>query len=88
MNSTDTISISKLRENAAKVIDEVAKKGESLTILSRSEPKAVIAEFGYFKALEEAVLDLTDTLEAERAKKESKTSLFSYIKKRWGSEII
>lgn len=88
MDGTATISISKLRENAAKVIDEVARKGEPLTILSRSEPKAVIAEFEYFKALEEAVLDLTDTQEAERAKKEPKTLLSSYIKKRWGSEIV
>ena len=88
MNGTDTISISKLRENVAKVIDEVTRKGEPLTILSRSEPKVVIADFGYFKALEEAVLDLTDTQEAERAKKEAKAPLSTYIKKRWGSEIV
>jgi len=88
MNGTATISISKLRENAAKVIDEVTRKGEPLTILSRSEPKAVIADYEYFKALEEAVFDLTDTQEVERAKKESRTPLSSYIKKRWGTENI
>ncbi|MCH7641160.1 type II toxin-antitoxin system Phd/YefM family antitoxin [Patescibacteria group bacterium] len=85
MNGT-TISISKLRQNTSKVINSVVKRGEPLTILSRSEPKAVIADFDYFNALEEAVLDLTDTKEAEKAKKEPRTTLSSYIKKRWGNE--
>lgn len=82
MNST--VSISELRKNVARAVRLVAKKGESLVILQRSKPRAVLADFDYFNALEEAVMDLTDAAEAERAKKEPRILLKDYVKKRWG----
>ena len=84
MNST-TISISDLRKNVAKSIDSVVKKGEPLFIIQRSKPRAVLADADYFNALEEAVLDLSDSKEAEKAKTEKTTELSAYIKSRWGS---
>lgn len=83
-----TLSVSKLRQNAAKVIENVAKKGEPYIIISRSEPKAVLADIKYYNALENAVMDLTDAAEAEKAKKEPRISFKNYIEKRWGSEIV
>lgn len=84
MNGTNTLSISKLRQRVAETIDEVVQKQEPLIILKRSQPKAVLVDIDYFQALEEAVLDTTDAKEAERAKKENRTSFSSYLKKRWG----
>jgi prevent-host-death family protein len=85
MDST-IISITDLRQNAASVLKRVKKTGEPITILQRSQPKAVIVDHDYFKALEEAYMDLTDAREAERAKKEPKhtISLAKYIEERWG----
>lgn len=85
MNGT-TLSISQLKQNTAKAVDHVIKKGQPLTILSRSVPKAILADIDYFNALEEAVLNLTDSQEAEKAKKEPRDSLNSYIEKRWGDD--
>ena len=42
----------------------------------------------YFQALEEAVFDLTDAKEAEKAKKEKRSPLDLYLKKRWGKTTI
>lgn len=83
MNGTIT-SVSELRRNIARAVEEVVKKGEPLVIFQRSKPKAVLADFEYFKALEEAVLDFTDAREAERAKKEPRIPLEKYVKARWG----
>lgn len=84
MNTTQTISISQLRQNATQAIDTVVKTQTPTVIMQRSKPKAVIVDADYYSALEEAVLDLTDTQEAEKAKKEKSTPLTSYIEKRWG----
>ena len=46
--------------------------------------KVVLVDINYFSALEEAVFDLTDSIEAEKAKKEKRNSFNSYLKKRWG----
>lgn len=83
-----TISVSKLRQNTAKVIDYVVKMGQPLTIFQRSEPKVIIADFKYFKALEDAVFDLSDSKEAEKAKKEPRVSFRTYMEKRWGSDSV
>ncbi|KKR31386.1 MAG: Prevent-host-death family protein [Candidatus Gottesmanbacteria bacterium GW2011_GWA2_41_12] len=88
MNSTNTLSISELRANTAQAIDNVSNKKEPTVILQRSEPKAVLVDIDYFNALEEAVLDLTDAQEAEKAKKEKKISLKIYLKKRWGKSDL
>jgi len=85
MNSTFTVPITQLKQNAAQIIDNVVNSGQSAVILQRSQPKAVIADFDYFNSLEAAVVDFLDAQEAEKAKKEPKISLQNYVKKRWGN---
>lgn len=88
MNGTQTISISQLRQNVAETIDEVVEKQQPAIILKRSQPKAVLVDIAYYQALEDAVLDLTDAKEADRAKKEPRTSFGSYLRKRWGKSSV
>lgn len=76
------LSISDLRQNVAKIVDKLATK-EPLIIMKRSKPQAVLVSHEYFTALEQSVLDLTDALEAEKAKKEPTVTLADYVKKRW-----
>ncbi|MBI4999314.1 type II toxin-antitoxin system Phd/YefM family antitoxin [Candidatus Gottesmanbacteria bacterium] len=87
MNGMQTISISKLRQSVADILDMVVAKQQPTIILNRSKPQAVLVDIDYYQALEEAVLDLTDAKEAERAKKEPKDTLSSYIKKRWRTAV-
>ncbi len=88
MISTQTLSISQLRQNVAQSIDDVIEKQEPTVILIRSKPKAVLVDVNYFQALEDAVLDLSDSREAERSKKEPRIPFPSYIKKRWGKKAV
>ena len=76
------LSISDLRQNVAKIVDQAAQE-EPFTIMKRSKPQAVLISHKYFTALEQSVLDLTDALEAEKAKQEPTLSLADYIRKRW-----
>ena len=84
MNTTQTITISDLRQNATAAVNAVAATQNSTIILQRSHPKAVLVDVEYFQSLEDAVLDLTDAQEANRAKQEPHVLLDTYIKKRWG----
>jgi prevent-host-death family protein len=79
----NTISVSKLRQNTADVLEKIKQTGQAVTILQRSKPQAVIVDHDYFTALEEAVLDLQDALEAEKAKNEPTVPLEDYSDKRW-----
>lgn len=88
MNTTQTMTISDLRQNATAAVNAVALKQEPTIILQRSRPKAVLVDVGYFQALEDAVLDMTDAKEADRAKKEPRGALEGYITKRWGKAGI
>lgn len=88
MNTTNTLSISQLRQHATEAVDSVILTQEPTVILKRSQPKAVLVDIAYFQALEEAVLDLTDSHEAEKAKTESKIPFATYLKKRWGTARI
>ena len=88
MNSTQTISISQLRQHTATTVDDVVARQQPTIILRRSQPKAVLVDISYYQALEDAVLDLTDAREAEKAKKEPKSSYSSYLKKRWGKTQV
>jgi len=83
MNDTFSIPITKLKTDTASVISDVTTKGVSAIVMQRSEPKVVIADYGYFNALEDAVVDLLDSIEAEKSKKEPTISLKDYGKKRW-----
>lgn len=84
MNGTPTLSVSQLRQGTAHAIQTVNKLKKPTVILQHSQPKAVLVDYEYYQALEEAVLDLTDAQEAERAKKEVREPLTSYVTKRWG----
>jgi len=78
-----TISISDFRQNITNTINNTSD--QPITVFQRSKPKAVIVSADYFQSLENAVLDLTDSAEAEKAKKETKTSFQNYVNKRWGN---
>ncbi len=75
-------SISDLRQNVANIIDQITTTQKSVTIMKRSKPKAVLVDYEYFIALEEAILDLTDSQEAQKAKVEPRLPLQQYLQKR------
>lgn len=64
------VSISDLKQNTATWIDFVSSHQQPIIISKHATPSAVIVDHDYFVALEEAVMDLTDALEAEKAKHE------------------
>jgi len=77
------ISISDFRNKAADFISQAADLQKTFTIMQRSKPKAVLVNHDYYQALEQAVIDLTDAREADKAKKEPTIKFSSYLKKRW-----
>lgn len=85
MNATQSITISDLRQNAAAAVNAVVGTQIPTIIMQRSQPKAVLVDVDYYQALEDAVLDLTDSIEAEKAKLEPRIPLLPYIKKRFGT---
>lgn len=88
MNNTQSLSISKLRQNATQVVNSVVAKQQPAIILKRSKPAAILVDIDYFESLENAVLDLADAKEADKAKNEKRDNFSSYIKKRWGKNEI
>jgi len=84
MNDTTNLAISDFRQDVAGVINRVLATQKTAVIFQRSEPKVAVVDVKYLAALEEAFLDAGDATEAERAKSEKKTSLDTYIAKRWG----
>lgn len=82
MNNTQTLSISQLRQNATRAIEKVLNDQMPIVILQRSRPKAILVDLGYYQALEEAVFDLTDSQEADKAKKEKRIP-FSFPSRGW-----
>ena len=88
MNSTQMLSISQLRQNISEIIKSVSATQEPKVIMQRSQPKAVLVDVDYFKDLEEAVLELADSREAEKAKEETKLPFDQYLEKRWGKKAI
>ena len=88
MNTTQSISISDLRQNATAAVNAVIGTQIPTIIMQRSQPRAVLVDVDYYQALEDAVLDLTDSQEAERAKKEPRILFSTYLKKRRGAKAI
>lgn len=84
----NTISISDLRADVAKYIAGVTSSQQAAVIVQRSKPKAVLVDYEYFQALEEAALDASDAREAERAKKEAKIPFGTYTKKRFHTSSL
>ncbi len=83
--SNNTVSISELRQDATNLINLAVSSQNPLVVMQRSKPRAVLVDYLYFQSLEEAILDLTDATEAERAKKEPTTSFDKYYEKRFGA---
>lgn len=90
MNSTtnSSFSISQLRQGASSIIASVVNTQTPVVIVQRSKPKAVLVDYDYFQALEDAVMDRLDGQVAEKAKDEARVPLASYIKKRWGTVML
>ena len=88
MNGTSILPISQLRQHAADVIANVVSKQQPAIILQRSKPKVVIVDLTYFQALEDAALDNGDFREIERAKKEKRFPITTYLQKRWGKSAL
>jgi prevent-host-death family protein len=86
MNSTNTLSISRLRQDTALAIETVVASKQPTIILQRSKPKAILVDYDYYNSLEESVLDLLDFKEAQKAKKEKRESFENYYHKRWGKK--
>lgn len=84
MNDTFTIPVTTLKQDTASVISDVTTKGLSAVVMQRSRPKVVVADYDYFNALEETVVDLLDAIDAEKRKKDPTISLQEYAEKRWG----
>lgn len=82
MNNTTSLSISQLRQKATQAIADVTDNQQPIVIYKRSKPKAILVDYQYYSALEQAIMDLTDAAEAEKAKKEKKYPFADYIKKR------
>lgn len=87
MNSTTnaSFSISQLRQGASSIIASVVNTQTPVVIVQRSKPKAVLVDYDYFQALEDAVIDRLDGQIADKAKDEARVPLVSYINKRWGT---
>lgn len=81
--SNNTISISELRQDATNLINLAISQQNPLIVMQRSKPRAVVVDYHYFLALEEAILDLTDSQEAEKAKLEPTGSFDKYLEKRF-----
>jgi prevent-host-death family protein len=90
MNSTTNVSfsISQLRQGARSIVASVVNTQTPAVIVQRSKPKAVLVDYDYFQAVEEAVIDRLDAQAAEKAKGEERIPLAAYINKRWGTAVI
>jgi len=82
-----TASISQLKQQTAALINQAANSVEPIEIMQRSKVRAILVNRDYFSALEEAVMDLADALEAERAKNEPVESFTDYVGGRWPSGL-
>lgn len=79
----NTVSITDLKQNTAKVVKKVKESGESLVVLQRSEVAAVMVDPKYYQKLEQALEDMADLQAIEERKNEPTVSLDNYFKKRF-----
>jgi|SRR3989344_445760 len=83
----NTVSITDLRQDATKVLNQVEDSQEPTYILQNSELKAVLLDVQYYEALQEALEDFMDGLESREAMKESgRMTMEEYARKRWGEK--
>ena len=67
----NTVSITELKQNTAEVVKRIKATGQSVVVIQRSEPVAVLVEPDYFETLEQALEDLDDLRVIEERKNES-----------------
>ncbi len=77
------VSITDLKQNTKKVVGQVKSSGQSVVILQRSEPAAVMVDPDYYRLLEQALEDLED-LQAIEERKNEPTVSFDEIAKKLG----
>ena len=81
----NTISITDLRQDATRVLRQVEASQEPTYVFQNANIKAVILDAKYYEALQEALEDFMDGLEAREALKEpGRITLDAYARKRWG----
>lgn len=57
----NTIPITDLKQNLAKVVNHIRDTGRPMYIMQRSKATAVILDLAHYHALEEALADQSDT---------------------------
>ncbi|MDO8452558.1 MAG: type II toxin-antitoxin system Phd/YefM family antitoxin [bacterium] len=67
-----TVSITELKQNTAKVVKKIKTTGQSVVVIQRSEPAAVLVEPDYYEILEQALEDLDDLRVIRERKNESR----------------
>lgn len=82
-----TVSITGLKQNTKKVVDDVKSSGKPTMVLQRSEIAAVLVDPDYYQMLEEALEDLEDLRDIELRKNEPTVSLDKYLEKRFGKNL-
>lgn len=84
----NTVSITDLKQNTSKVIKKVKDK-QSVVVLQRSKPAAVLIDPDHYQALEEALEDLVDLQAIEDTKGEPTTpfdEVYNKLQKRVSSK--
>lgn len=77
----DTISITDLKQNTAKVIKKVKDEGKSVVVLQRSQEVAVLVDPNYYEILEAALENAEDNKAIEDRITEPTTSFEEIAKK-------
>ena len=79
----NTVSITDLKQNTAKVVKRVKEEGKPVVILQRSEPTAVLIDPKYYETLQQALEDLEDLMDVETRKNEPVIPFDKYFEKRF-----
>ncbi len=81
----NTVSVTDLRQDATNILNRVVATQEPTYIIQNSKTQVVILDAEYYGALQEALEDYLDGLDAQEALKESGSiTIEEYAKKRWG----
>lgn len=80
------VSITDLKQNTKKVVEDVKKSGKSTVVIQNSEPAAVLVDPKYYEKLEQALEDLEDLQAIEERKNEPIVS-FEEVAKKIGYKL-
>lgn len=83
----NTVSITDLKQNTAKVVKKVKEEGKPVVILQRSEPTAVLIDPKYYEILQQALEDLEDLIDLEIRKNEPVIPFDRYFEKRFKKKL-